>query len=248
MTELNNNMRCFWCNHPATEEQGGIIKNGITFCWMSYTMDDQDDCICARLLEKTNTIIDNYTCPVCLESKKAMDMPRCNHKVCLECYKTIFFGSSELEKPCVYDLIQLIPNWTYEQQTDENGEWKENEKENIHDAFLEEKMNYKYEEDKRTYDELIMFRNNLMIERFEWMNNPEVIGYENELFKIMSEYRIKKRAYLSNRTAGQKNKCCPLCRAGEKDHWYISDDEDDDQDDNNNNNNNHKIRRSNQKM
>ncbi len=75
---------------------------------------------------------------------------------------------------------------------------------------VREKINYSYEEDERTYDVLIELRNNLLYERPEWMNNMEVINYENELFKICSEYIIKKNRYLSNLTIG--NQCCPLCR------------------------------------
>jgi hypothetical protein len=72
-------------------------------------------------------------------------------------------------------------------------------------------MNYEYEEDKRTYDELIEIRNNVIIERPEWMNISEIINYENERFRLYSEWRIKEDNYLASRTIG--NQSCPLCRA-----------------------------------
>ena len=50
-----------------------------------------------------------------------------------------------------------------------------------------------------------------MYNRPEWMNIQEIINYENELFRICSEYKIKEDNYLASRTIG--NQSCPLCRA-----------------------------------
>ena len=58
--------------------------------------------------------------------------------------------------------------------------------------------------------QLIELRNNLLHERTEWMNTTEVINYENELFRICSDYRINQDLYLSGLTIG--NQSCPLCR------------------------------------
>ena len=125
------NKKCFWCNrttdYPPT--------NGISFCWQSYICPFE---ICGEILEKIDTIDENYECPVCMEIKTVLEMPRCSHKVCLDCYKTIYFGISELEKPDIYDLN--FPEWTYEKELDEDGEIMENKKENEHDNFLREKM------------------------------------------------------------------------------------------------------------
>jgi hypothetical protein len=198
-------IRCYWCNRPGAgdERYGGCVKNGIVFCWQSNLCPFET---CGEILKKIDTMVYDFECPVCLENKKALEMPQCNHKVCLDCYKTIYFGKSEYEKPDCPNL----PEWTYERQLDEDGDIMENEKEDEYDKFLEEKINYSYEEDKRTYEELIELRNNLLHDRPEWMNTMEVINYENELFRICSEHRIKEDKYLSNLTIG--NQSCPLCR------------------------------------
>ena len=207
-TEISNELRCFWCNSPGAgdEKFGGCIKNGITFCWQSNVCPFT---FCEEILKKMNTMVDDYECPVCMETKKALEMPKCSHKVCLDCYKTIYFGVSELEKHCMYRDLNL-PHWTYQQQFDEHGDWIENEKEYEHSDFLSEKMNYKYEDDERLYEEVIVLRDNLMCNRPEWMNIQEIINYENELFGICSEWRIKEDNYLASRTIG--NQKCPLCR------------------------------------
>lgn len=208
-TQNSNEKRCFWCNNPGAgdESSGGIVKNGITFCWQSALVPFE---LCGKIREKIDTMINDYECPICMETKKAMEMPSCSHKVCLDCYKTIYFGVSEVEKPCFYRDLNL-PDWTYEQQFDEDGNWIENEKQNKHDTFLEEKMNYEYEIDKRPYEELIRLRDSLMYDRQDWMNNLEVVNYENELFRICSEWIIKEDKYLQSLTKG--NESCPMCRA-----------------------------------
>ena len=207
MTEVVNKLRCFWCNRPGAGDaiSGGCVKNGITFCWQSTLCLFED---CGKILEKMDTMVDDYECPVCMETKKALEQPRCSHKVCLDCYKTIYFGLSELEKPCIYNLN--LPDWTYEAHLDEDGDVMENEKQNEHDIFLGTKMNYEYEDDERPYEELIALRNSLMCDRPKWMNIQEIINYENELFRTCSEYRIKENNYLASRTIG--NQRCPLCR------------------------------------
>ena len=204
MTEVANEMRCFWCNEPG---EGGCVKNGITFCWQSTVIPFE---VCGEILEKMDTMVDDYECPICMETKKALEMPSCSHKACLDCYKTIYFGVSELEKPCMYRDLNL-PHWTYELQLDEDGVVMENEKENEHNIFLSKKMNYEYEDDERLYEELITLRDSLMCDRSEWMNIQEIINYENELFRATTEYRIKEDNYLASRTIG--NQSCPLCRA-----------------------------------
>lgn len=210
-TEVSNYLRCFWCNSPRAgdEKWGGCVKNGIAFCWQSNLCPFE---ICGEILKKMDTMVDDYECPICMEAKKALEMPRCSHKVCLDCYKTIYFGVSELEKPCMYrDLLDKLPEWTYERRLDEDGDVMENEKENEHDTFLLEKMNYQYEDDERPYEELIVLRDGLMCDRPEWMNIQEIINYENERFRVYSEWKIKESNYLASRTIG--NQSCPLCRA-----------------------------------
>jgi len=206
-SDVSNEIRCFWCNNPGAGDESYGIKNGITFCWQSTLCPFN---ICGEILKKMDTMVDDYECPVCMETKKALEMPMCSHIVCLDCYKTIYFGVSELEKPCIYRDLNL-PHWTYERQLDEDGDIMENEYDDEHETFFREKMNYEYDDDKRPYEELIMTRDDLMCERPEWMNIQEIINYENELFKITSDYRIKEDNYLANITIG--NQSCPVCRA-----------------------------------
>lgn len=221
MTVVSNDLRCFWCNRPGAgdENYGGIIKNGIIFCWLSG-LDSLN--LCGAIRNKMDTMVDNHECPVCMETKKAFELPSCTHKVCLDCYKIIYFGISEFEKPCEYSL-DGYPEWTYENQFDEDDDLLHNEKDDEHNtSFLIEKMKFdegnfisdgNYTIDQRTYSELIAERDGLMSERPEWMNKQEIINYENAYFKWCTQYRDKLNKYLSGLIKG--NKMCPLCRTTE---------------------------------
>lgn len=39
-------------------------------------------------------ISDNIDCPICLEVKKGISQPRCNHSLCVDCFKRCYYGDS----------------------------------------------------------------------------------------------------------------------------------------------------------
>ena len=207
-TEVSRLNRCYWCRRGGSgPDGGGCIRNGFMFCWVS-TVDESS--VCAKILDKMDTMIDNHECPVCLEIKTALELPNCKHKCCLDCYKKIYFGVSEHEKPCIYTEHER-PEWTYGQQVDEYGNIEENTEMKMElDEYLLEKMNYDDIDDERSYDELIEARDNLIHERPEWMNNIEVINYENEEFRISSEF--KNKDIYRSRLIKSNCESCPLCR------------------------------------
>jgi hypothetical protein len=214
-TEVSNEITCFWCERTSTPGFGANITNGISFCWQSVVCPFE---LCDEIRKKVDTVEDNYECPVCYETKKSMEMPACSHKVCLDCYKTIYFGISTSTKPQIYELN--LPTWPY-LQYDEEGEVIEKydeegrifycEKEEEYRNFNYEKLNFANEDDERNYDELVETRNRLMEERPEWMNVEEIINYENELFRVCTEFNNGQTEYMNNLTKG--NQSCPLCRS-----------------------------------
>ncbi len=38
---------------------------------------------------------DHIECPICLETKKGISYPRCNHRVCIECFKRCFYRNDD---------------------------------------------------------------------------------------------------------------------------------------------------------
>ena len=42
-------------------------------------------------------ITDNLYCPICLETKRSIEQPNCEHKVCIDCFKRCYYGDDDLE-------------------------------------------------------------------------------------------------------------------------------------------------------
>jgi hypothetical protein len=66
-------------------------------------------------------INDNIECPICIECKRGISFPRCNHMVCIDCFKRCMYGDESGEPvfpyPDIYDEY-------YEDI--ENPKWKTN--------------------------------------------------------------------------------------------------------------------------
>lgn len=41
---------------------------------------------------------DHLECPICLEYKIGISQPRCNHKVCVDCFKRCHYGDKNVEE------------------------------------------------------------------------------------------------------------------------------------------------------
>ena len=67
------------------------------------------------ILEISNDVY----CPICLETKRGISYPRCNHKVCIECFKRCMYGD--------YSGKPVFPYPDIEDEYDEDPEsikWK----------------------------------------------------------------------------------------------------------------------------
>jgi hypothetical protein len=66
-------------------------------------------------------IVDNFECPICLETTKGISQPRCDHSVCIRCFKRCYFG----DETCAGE-----PEFPYPEMEDDyyddpkNPKWK----------------------------------------------------------------------------------------------------------------------------
>jgi len=65
------------------------------------------------------TVIENAECPICLEIKKCISQPRCEHSACISCFKRCYFGDESGEPTFPYSDIedeyyddQKNPKWS----------------------------------------------------------------------------------------------------------------------------------------
>ena len=64
------------------------------------------------------TVIENAECPICLEIKKCISQPRCEHSACISCFKRCYFGDESGEPTFPYSDIE---DEYYDDQ--ENPKW-----------------------------------------------------------------------------------------------------------------------------
>ena len=198
MSDIIENNSCYFCDQVYPYHSCFIEnKNGLWFCKG-----------CERIIP-VNNIQEFEECSVCFEYKSLIKLPTCIHKLCLDCCKTIYFGSSSTQPPIhLCEMTIECPSWPYEINDDNN-----NDPEFVkYNEYCDFDIKY-FDIETNNYDELIEIRNKLIPERPVWMNTAEIINYENNNFRYHTEC-IKSdkewEIYNENKTKG--NSCCPLCR------------------------------------
>ena len=196
MDSIGNPICCF-CEHSMPS----VFMRNYDETWICDMCDD----MYLPLKHKSQEINE---CPVCYENKKLVGLPTCNHSLCLQCCKAVYFGTTKNERPKSFNEIvdELLPEWPYD--IEDEG-WEGNEKCKEYEKFVD--IHFLIEE--KTYDELITIRNNLISERPEWMNAEEIIIYENANFRYHTECQKADEDWRKyNETKNKGNSKCPLCR------------------------------------
>jgi hypothetical protein len=65
-------------------------------------------------------------CPICLEEKLGISQPKCNHFLCIECFKRCHYGDDDLENEPKFPYNSDIEEEYYDDP--DNPEWANNEK------------------------------------------------------------------------------------------------------------------------
>lgn len=47
-------------------------------------------------------ISDNLECPICLEIKECISQPRCNHSLCISCFKRCHYGDENIDREPIF--------------------------------------------------------------------------------------------------------------------------------------------------
>ena len=89
---------------------------------------------------------DNRECPVCLEKKRSILQPRCEHTLCIECFKRCYWGYNDSD-------IENEPQFPYPDIEKEYYKDPENLKWNNDYPLIK-----KYNEDRNKHDDAIIFR------------------------------------------------------------------------------------------
>ena len=233
MTENFIIISCYFCDYPhkvCTNYKEKLDENGVYHSrlkkyndlWVCYS------CRNGSLCWTDFSIQENGECCVCLEEKILLTLPKCIHKLCIQCCKTIYYGSTTNEPPTVSLNDIECPEWPYpfycsneEELKGTRKDWMIwDDKEAEYSDFNHKYFNgfYKPELKNKSYDELIAIRDSLILarvdERFDWMNTEEFINYENLLFQYeLDQTKINKKWQKFNNKKTIGNGLCPICRA-----------------------------------
>jgi len=199
MSAVIENHLCYFCDETYPHPSCFIYNyNGIWVC---------DHC---DMIIPIHNMQQNGECCVCIEYKPLIKLPNCVHKVCLECCKTIYFGSTTNVIPIHWrGMIDEQPIWAYTLNDDDDND---PERIKLEEYSLFEETHFDYE--TKTYDELIVVRNSLITQRLEWMNTDTFINYENKNIRYQLKIlNVEKEWDEFNENKIRGNSSCPLCRA-----------------------------------
>ena len=68
---------------------------------------------CDMMFGKSLIFKDDVECPICLESKRGLTQPKCEHEICVECFKNCYYG--------IYNETDFPYSNEIEEQYDEYG-------------------------------------------------------------------------------------------------------------------------------
>ena len=159
------------------------------------------------LLSIQNNIINE--CCVCLENKLCIKLPNCIHTLCLECFKSIYLGYNNTEKPIDYNINSNHNTTQPFNLNDDLDNDPERIKMEEYDSFEETYYDY-----NKTYEELTNIRNNLINTRPNWMNTNNFIDWENKNIQYwINAYKFDCdiNNWEFNKTINARPKC-PYCR------------------------------------
>ena len=180
-------------------------------CGNIYTKEKENIkicCSCASNIKDQNSDIftsfddviikNNVDCPICLDIKKGIKLPNCNHFCCISCFKKIYFGYTDIPKPIEPEnyhddpYLKMFP--TFGEEYHYYISWME-----LYDDCDNEYADYK---------------DSVLNLRLPWMNTPEFFAWEKEkddweLEELNHDTLIDE--YYDSKYS-KRNPYCPLCR------------------------------------
>jgi hypothetical protein len=103
----NNNIGYDW---QYTEEDGGGIKcKNYIICeevLPKWWFDCKGCYLCTNCHMMFGTweseMSNNLECPICLEIKECISQPRCNHSLCIGCFKRCYYGDKNIDREPIF--------------------------------------------------------------------------------------------------------------------------------------------------
>jgi hypothetical protein len=171
-------MNCYFCDSFHDPDSIFISEyNGVQICYE-----------CTLYEHKPISIYDNINCSVCYDDHKGIELPNCNHIICIDCYKKIYFGfitNDQCKKPVKRENTFII-------------------NETLHERL----GNYDF---SQSVDVLLEHIHNTKSKT----KTKEYIDYETSFIiycKKQYDLDLQDIQYYKNKASNIFNTSCPLCR------------------------------------
>jgi hypothetical protein len=153
-----------------------------------------------------NIVIKNdLECPICLDTARCIQLPKCSHFCCIDCFKKLYYGYTELKKPQnVYPSIQdpyivMFPDAS-DNQLDYEIQYK-------YEQYIDWSYHFTFANTKEDEEYMKEVRS-------PWMNTEEFLEWEEKKNKWEdNELKLdKERDKYQEDKNKKRNPYCPLCR------------------------------------
>lgn len=151
--------------------------------------------------KKPVVVLNHIKCCVCLETKKGIELPSCEHMLCISCCKRIYYGyvaNSSMVYPIRFQKRLELPAFPYD------------------DSYMEYEWtlweNYEY---RNSLKSILKERDRLKPSRPNWMNTPRFLEYEVQFIKYwIEQFQLddEDEKWIAYREKQTRNVRCPLCR------------------------------------
>lgn len=197
---------CYFCDTPYPNSGMWLNKySGIMICYGCEEIE--------TFSNKKLTISSEYIeCPICYEHNISIELPNCQHKICICCCKRIYFGYDDTQsqqRPKHFKECDDMPEFPYKDSDGDVDELKL-------DEYLKwEYLNIHPDDYELSVQEIVVKRNNLKLDRPEWMNTELFLNYEDQYINLSYEIiQVEKtfNVWIANKVHNIKNTSCPLCR------------------------------------
>ena len=124
-TEYENNNIGFDRQYPE-EDGGGIKCKNHELCEAilpKWWFECKGNYLCINCIIGFGDVLDtsdNVECPICLEVKRSISHPNCEHTLCIKCFQRCYYGDNDTENEPKFPYPDIEEEY-YENQ--ENPKW-----------------------------------------------------------------------------------------------------------------------------
>ena len=174
---------CYFCDEQYNKRnkfhhRDYDIENGVVKCTLPFM---SDQCHAGEI-----TILDRKECHLCKETRKAVEL-ECGHTMCIRCYKELFYGYTDEERPIHITELYFNHRWFRSHYLQCSPLWSRNR--DFWDEYDRYINRYMGEHNIRRIEDIDLelyiteVKNNKIDYRIWWLENSHYTNWEFKYIK-----------------------------------------------------------------